>query len=97
MGREIESRQGICSFQQTGKIETFFQFHEMWQISDKQKSMLRDDWTILRSSLESVGVVTFLNLFETHPETLRPFIQVEDSLPAALHYINFFNGNKWSY
>ena len=25
--------------------------------------------------MESVGVVTFLNLFETHPETLRPFIQ----------------------
>ena len=47
----------------------------MWQISEKQKMLLRDDWTILRSSLESVGVVTFLNLFETHPETLRPFIQ----------------------
>ena len=47
----------------------------MWQISEKQKTLLRDDWTILRTSLESVGVVTFLNLFETHPETLRPFIQ----------------------
>ena len=54
---------------------SFFQYAEMWQISEKQKTMLRDDWTILRSSLESVGVVTFLNLFETHPETLRPFIQ----------------------
>ena len=47
----------------------------MWQISEKQKNLLREDWTILRSGLESVGVVTFLNLFETHPETLRPFIQ----------------------
>ena len=46
----------------------------MWQISEKQKMLLRDDWTILRSSLESVGVVTFLNLFETHPETMKPFL-----------------------
>jgi hypothetical protein len=24
--------------------------------------------------MESVGVIAFLNLFETHPETLKPFL-----------------------
>ena len=28
----------------------------------------------MQRNLESIGVVTFLKLFETHPDTLRPFI-----------------------
>jgi hypothetical protein len=28
----------------------------------------------LHRDMESVGVVTFLNLFETHPETMKPFL-----------------------
>lgn len=48
--------------------------HAEWQLSPEQKSCLRSCWVDLQSNIESVGVVTFLKLFETHPETLKPFI-----------------------
>lgn len=43
-------------------------------ISPRQKDVLRQTWFQLRKEMDSVGVVTFLKLFETHPETLTPFL-----------------------
>ena len=51
-----------------------------WYLSGEQKTILRDTWLVLQSSMESVGTVTFLNMFETHPETLKPFIPEVESL-----------------
>lgn len=48
------------------------------QFTEDQKSILRCTWTKLHSKIETLGVVTFLRLFETHPKTLTPF----------LHHIN---------
>lgn len=49
-------------------------------VSDAQKALLRMCWRSIQKNLESVGVVTFLKLFETHPETLKPFIPDVKSL-----------------
>jgi hypothetical protein len=48
------------------------------KISAEQKVILRSTWQKLQKKMDAVGVVTFLRLFETHPETLQPF----------LHHIN---------
>ena len=53
----------------------FLQNEEDWRISVQHKLVLRRTWTVLQRNLESIGVVTFLKLFETHPDTLRPFIR----------------------
>lgn len=47
-------------------------------LTTEQKTILRKTWAKMQSKIEAVGVVTFLNLFETHPRTLKPF----------LHHIN---------
>ena len=54
---------------------SIFQHEEEWRISVQHKLVLRRTWSVLQSNLESIGVVTFLKLFETHPDTLRPFIR----------------------
>ena len=46
----------------------------------EDKELLQKSWITLRTNLESIGVVMLLKLFETHPETLRPFIQEVYSL-----------------
>ena len=56
-------------------------FKPKWKLSEEEKSDLKESWTILRVNLESVGVVTFLKLFETHPETMKPFIPDCISMP----------------
>lgn len=55
-------------------------FVEEWKLTPEQKQHLQTSWVVLRANLESIGVVTLLKLFETHPETLRPFIQEVYSL-----------------
>ena len=59
----------------------FFSFQPKWKLSHEQKSDLKESWAILHENLESVGVVTFLKLFETHPETMQPFIPDCISMP----------------
>ena len=49
-------------------------------LTEEQKKSIRACWTVIQRNLESVGVVTFLKLFETHPETLKPFIPDVKSL-----------------
>ena len=46
----------------------------------EQKDILRKTWSVLQSDMESLGTVTFLKMFETHPETLKPFIPAVESL-----------------
>ena len=46
----------------------------------EDKELLEKSWITLRTNLESIGVVMLLKLFETHPETLQPFIQEVYSL-----------------
>lgn len=62
------------------KLEEVIIIHEEPQpvISEAQKTILRKTWVKLQKKMDAVGVVSFLRLFETHPETLRPF----------LHHIN---------
>ena len=43
-------------------------------LTSEQKSILKWSWSKIRVATETVGAVTFLNLFETHPETLTPFL-----------------------
>ena len=43
-------------------------------LTAEQKTILKWSWSKVRLATESVGAVTFLNLFETHPETLKPFL-----------------------
>ena len=44
-------------------------------ISGEQKAVLRHTWLTLQKKMDTVGVVSFLRLFETHPETLTPFLK----------------------
>ena len=57
-----------------------FKFEEEWRISAEDKELLKNSWETLRSNLQSIGVVTLLKLFETHPETLQTFIHEVYSL-----------------
>ena len=61
-------------------INNSFQFNEKWRLTMEDKELLQKSWITLRTNLESIGVVMLLKLFETHPETLRPFIQEVYSL-----------------
>ena len=51
------------------------QYTELWKISEAEKEVLRSSWEIISSDMQSIGVVMFLKMFETHPETLSSFIQ----------------------
>ena len=51
-----------------------------WRLTTEQKKILRESWQALQANIESVGTVTFLQMFETHPETLKPFIPEVDSM-----------------
>jgi hemoglobin-like flavoprotein len=51
-----------------------------WELSDDEKACLRRTWTALQANIEAVGTVTFLQMFETHPETLKPFIPEVESI-----------------
>ena len=36
--------------------------------------MLKSTWMVIVSDMKTIGVVTFLKMFETHPETIAAFI-----------------------
>ena len=70
---------------------SFVSFFQM-MLSDAQKELLRKCWGTIQTNLVSVGVVTFLKLFETHPETLKHFIPDVKSLEEIElneWYLNF--------
>ncbi|KAK6175299.1 hypothetical protein SNE40_013790 [Patella caerulea] len=51
-------------------------------LNDHQKSLLRESWSSLQDDIAKVGVVTFIRLFETHPdfqETFLPFRGLSNS------------------
>lgn len=62
-------------------VERSLAEHESeWYLTAEQKKTLRESWLVLQANIESVGTVTFLKMFETHPETLKPFIPEVESL-----------------
>ena len=52
----------------------FSQYLELWLISETDKAVLKKSWDIIVKDMERIGVVMFLKMFETHPETLSSFI-----------------------
>ena len=52
-----------------------FQYGDLWKICDSDKETLKSVWTLIVSDMASIGVVTFLKMFETHPETLTSFVK----------------------
>ena len=57
-------------------------------LSEPQKDLLRSSWLVLQKNISSVGTVTFLKMFETHPETLKPFI-------PDVHSVKELELNEW--
>ena len=51
------------------------QHAELWKINETAKTQLRSTWNVIMSDMASIGVVMFLKMFETHPETLSSFIR----------------------
>ncbi|KAL3861067.1 hypothetical protein ACJMK2_007153 [Sinanodonta woodiana] len=43
-------------------------------LTDEQKKLLRNVWHGLKEDIEKVGVITFMRLFETHPEVHDAFL-----------------------
>lgn len=52
-----------------------FQYTELWKIASDEKETLLKSWQVIYGDMKSIGVVTFLNMFETHPETISAFIK----------------------
>ena len=52
----------------------FLQYLDLWLISETEKEVLKKSWDIIVKDMERIGVVMFLKMFETHPETLSSFI-----------------------
>ncbi|XP_049789655.1 uncharacterized protein LOC126195185 [Schistocerca nitens] len=44
------------------------------EISEQQKQLLTDAWKTLEDDIASVGVITFISLFETHPDVQQVFM-----------------------
>ncbi|XP_071454978.1 uncharacterized protein [Hetaerina americana] len=43
-------------------------------LTDEQVEMLRENWKELEANISRVGVITFISLFETHPDVQEVFI-----------------------
>ncbi|XP_039624204.1 x globin [Polypterus senegalus] len=41
---------------------------EPFPLSEAQKELIRESWTILHQDIARVGIIMFIRLFETHPE-----------------------------
>ena len=52
-----------------------FQYTELWKLNSGQKEILLRSWRVIARDIKSIGVITFLKMFETHPETMQPFIK----------------------
>ncbi|XP_067009497.1 neuroglobin-like [Anabrus simplex] len=44
------------------------------ELSDRQKELLRETWKELEDNIAKVGVITFISLFETHPDVQAVFM-----------------------
>ncbi|XP_067009721.1 neuroglobin [Anabrus simplex] len=44
------------------------------ELSDQQKVLLRETWKELEDNIAKVGVITFISLFETHPDVQAVFM-----------------------
>ncbi|XP_062591836.1 neuroglobin-like isoform X2 [Saccostrea cucullata] len=44
------------------------------KLSDGQKDLLEKSWNYLKEEMTKIGIVTFMNLFQTHPEVQDAFL-----------------------
>ena len=68
--------------------QIFIQYTELWKIKDEEKEILRSIWKVIVRDISSIGVVTFLKMFETHPETLSSFV-------VGVYSIEELEMNEW--
>jgi len=69
-------------------IITNNKYTQLWRINDEEKEILRSIWKVIVKDISSIGVVTFLKMFETHPETLSSFVK-------GVYSIKELEMNEW--
>jgi len=69
-------------------IITNDKYTQLWKINDEEKEILRSIWKVIVKDISSIGVVTFLKMFETHPETLSSFV-------VGVYSIKELEMNEW--
>ncbi|XP_045162810.1 neuroglobin-like isoform X1 [Mercenaria mercenaria] len=55
-------------------------------LSEKDAELLRTVWESLKDDIHKVGVITFVNLFETHPEVQNVFMSFRTKNTSDLEY-----------
>ncbi|XP_044291417.1 neuroglobin-like [Varanus komodoensis] len=51
---------------------------EPLQLSEAQKTLVRESWEVLHKDIVRVGIIVFIRLFETHPECKDAFFLFRD-------------------
>lgn len=42
-------------------------------LNDSQKAVIRNNWQVLKCHIANIGVITYVSMFESHPELLEVF------------------------
>ncbi|KAJ8320544.1 hypothetical protein KUTeg_002131 [Tegillarca granosa] len=53
-------------------------------LTEEQKQLLQDAWISLKNDMAKIGVVTFIRLFETHPEVQDAFLPFQQLTKSDL-------------
>ena len=53
---------------------TNLKYARLWKVCDEDKAVLKSSWDVIVADMKAIGIVTFLKMFETHPETLSSFM-----------------------
>lgn len=59
---------------------------EELDMTNSDKAMIRETWDVLKSEIHDVGVIVFLDLFETHPEVQDVFMSFRTKNTSDLEY-----------
>ncbi|KAL4221457.1 hypothetical protein ACF0H5_019714 [Mactra antiquata] len=63
-----------------------FQNNRLPVISEQEKIIIVESWKIVKTDIEKVGIITFTNLFETHPEVQNVFMSFRSKDTSDLEY-----------
>ncbi|XP_067658777.1 neuroglobin-like [Haliotis asinina] len=55
-------------------VQNSIQDESDFQLSEDYKEILKESWTGLKGDISKVGVITFMKLFETHPDVQDAFL-----------------------
>lgn len=55
-------------------------------LTKEEEDLLKDTWVELKNDISKVGVITFVSLFETHPEVQESFMPFKDVSTTELEY-----------